>query len=266
MARLGLLADIHGNLEALSRALGVLDAARVDGLVCLGDMVGYHPDGDACLARLEKRGALCIAGNHDLIAAGALDSNRCGLKAQHALARARRDLGGKAARILLGLPRHRLLEGGVACIHGGVDDVCEYMTSEERIATNARRLTNLYPSARACLFGHTHVRAVYVVHDSGVVREPAVGTVSLSRPSAVVFVNPGSVDAARRRGARAELAVLDTERRELTFLDVGYDDAGTERRARAFGYRRPNVPAWLDRPFAKLRGALRFGWAGKGAP
>jgi predicted phosphodiesterase len=248
MARLGVLSDIHGNLAALTRTLEVLDDAGVDGLLCLGDLVGYHPDGDACVEILARRGATSIAGNHDLIAAGLLSSDRCGRKAEFALARARQDLSPATAAFLASLPRRCLIGERVLCIHGTVDDVCEYMTTPEQVRTCQRRAAELFPDARACLFGHTHVPAVFTVERGEVARTPATGTVALERPGATVLVNPGSVDAARRRGGRAEFAILDTARLELTFLETRYDDRRSERRARAAGYRRPRtrlVAEWL---------------------
>ena len=38
MARYGVLADIHGNYEALEAALRHLEARRVDAYLCLGDI------------------------------------------------------------------------------------------------------------------------------------------------------------------------------------------------------------------------------------
>ena len=37
--RFALLADIHGNLEALRAVLGEIDRAAPDGVFCLGDVV-----------------------------------------------------------------------------------------------------------------------------------------------------------------------------------------------------------------------------------
>ena len=41
--RLGLIADIHGNLVALDAVLAALTAARVDEVVCLGDVAALGP-------------------------------------------------------------------------------------------------------------------------------------------------------------------------------------------------------------------------------
>ena len=50
MTTYGVIADIHGNLQALEATLGFLHG-RVDRVVCLGDIVGYTPHANEC-ARL----------------------------------------------------------------------------------------------------------------------------------------------------------------------------------------------------------------------
>src|SRR5262245_57132900 len=77
LARIGLLSDIHGNLAALELVLAALDAAEVDRVVCLGDIVGYNPEANECVATVKERGVAAIAGNHDLIALGRLGFDRC---------------------------------------------------------------------------------------------------------------------------------------------------------------------------------------------
>ena len=63
--RIGLISDLHAQYSALHEALDLLDAASVDRVVCLGDVVEKGPDGDAVVSTLR---ALCIPtvkGNHD---------------------------------------------------------------------------------------------------------------------------------------------------------------------------------------------------------
>jgi len=62
-----------------------------------------------------------------------------------------------------------------------------------------------------------------------------VGTVALAR-EAVCFVNPGSIDAARRGDGRAEWAVLETETGTVSFHSAGYNHARAELRARQVGF------------------------------
>src|SRR5688572_30513028 len=83
--RLGVIADIHGNLHALEAAFATLNREGVDGYVCLGDLVGYGAFPNECVERVAETGAVCVAGNHDLIALGRLPDDQCIPLARHSL-------------------------------------------------------------------------------------------------------------------------------------------------------------------------------------
>jgi predicted phosphodiesterase len=253
MALYGLVADIHGNREALSAALAALEQRGVRALLCLGDIVGYNADPDECVAMLRSRGALSIAGNHDLIALRRLDFARCSSKAMHALKRTRRRLGADSAAYLGALPDRRVIEERVVLVHGGVRDVEQYMVASAHIHENARYLAAEHPAARLCFFGHSHEQRAYAVHE-GSVRELSLAP-SLALPQdRVHFINPGSIDASRKRGERlAEFAVLDTDTWQVEFWRLPYDCAATEAKAAAFGYR---IPPLLERLYNLRRRLL----------
>ena len=63
--RIGLVSDIHADLPALERALGILERAGVDRVVCLGDVVEKGPQPDAVVERLDRLCIPTVAGNHD---------------------------------------------------------------------------------------------------------------------------------------------------------------------------------------------------------
>ena len=90
MALYGVLAGINGNLEALREALGALERRGVRRLVCLGDVVGYNADPDACVALVRSRCWVTLAGSHDLISIGRLEFGRCSTWAEYSLRRTRR--------------------------------------------------------------------------------------------------------------------------------------------------------------------------------
>src|SRR5262245_57782429 len=145
MALYGIVSDIHGNLEALSAAAELLAARGVDRILCLGDIVGYNADADACVRAIEQLGAEAVAGNHDLIAAGALGAERCSDKAAFALRRTRAALAEESRRALLALPQRRVVEGELVLMHGGVLDVSEYVASEARVEENHALLRRIHP-------------------------------------------------------------------------------------------------------------------------
>jgi predicted phosphodiesterase len=68
--RLGLIADIHGNLVALEAALAALASARVDQIVCLGDAAASGPQPQAVLERLRDLGCPVVMGNADAALVG----------------------------------------------------------------------------------------------------------------------------------------------------------------------------------------------------
>ena len=253
MALYGLVADIHGNREALGVALAALERRGVQQLLCLGDIVGYNADPDECVAMLRKRGALSIAGNHDLISLARLDFARCSSKAMHALKRTRRRLAPASADYLAELPDWRLIEEQVLLVHGGVRDVEQYIVTSAHIQQNAGYLAADHPAARLCFFGHSHEQKVYQVRE-GSVRELTLSPAMTLDRNSVYFVNPGSIDASRKRSEkRAEFAVLDTESWRVEFWRLPYDCAATEAKAAAFGYR---IQPWLERFYAIRRRLL----------
>jgi len=65
-----IISDIHSNLAALMAVLQ--DAGEFDAIWCLGDIVGYGPDPNQCVARLREYDHFSIAGNHDWAALGRL--------------------------------------------------------------------------------------------------------------------------------------------------------------------------------------------------
>ncbi|WP_437902122.1 metallophosphoesterase family protein [Sorangium sp. So ce327] len=248
----GIIADIHGNLEALSAVQAFLAERGVERLLCLGDIVGYNADSDVCVRLLARPPTLAIAGNHDLIAIDRIGVERCGTKATFALQRTRVALSSDSKRALALLPRRRLIEGEIVLIHGGVVDPCQYMVSPAHIEANALLLREREPSGRICFFGHTHVQALYEVEAGVATPRPTGERISLGHGRRCFFINPGSVDAARRREKLAELAVFDSSRQEISFHRVPYEHERAERRAAEEGYRM----TWLDKRFAAARTAL----------
>ncbi len=254
MALYGLIADIHGNREALAAALAALDRRGAERLLCLGDIVGYNADPDECVAMVRGRDALAIAGNHDLIGLGRLDFARCSNKAMYALKRTRRTLGASSATFLAALPGHRVIDEHIVLVHGGVRDVEQYLVGPAQIRQNAAYLRADFPAARLCFFGHSHEQRIYEVQGDEVREIPADPAVALRRER-LYFINPGSVDASRKAGAKlAEFAVLDTDAWRIELARVRYDCAATEAKAAVFGFR---IPPLVERLYGARRRLLR---------
>jgi diadenosine tetraphosphatase ApaH/serine/threonine PP2A family protein phosphatase len=117
------------------------------------------------------------------------------------------------------------------------------MTNARHVLENIAYLQEDFPKARVCFYGHTHEQRVFEVVGE-TVRDipPSVVDLSLHRH---YFVNPGSVDASRKRHCKlAEFAIFDSDALTVEFGNTRYDERSTEERAAAGGYR---LPQWRDR-------------------
>jgi predicted phosphodiesterase len=155
--RCAIISDIHGNLDALQTVLA--DAGEVDALWCLGDLVGYGPEPNACVDLLRNRGAVCVAGNHDWAAIGKMDTADFNPEASEAARWTGAQLSPENLAYLEGLPTQLVTgEGGAfTLVHGSPrDPVWEYLTH-----LSAARLNFAYFQTHYCLVGHTHVPLVF---------------------------------------------------------------------------------------------------------
>jgi len=215
--RLGLLGDVHANLAALEAALDFLASSAVDAYVCTGDLVGYGPQPNECVARVTALGGICVAGNHDLIALGELTTERCIPLARDSLEWTRRRLDERALAALRALPRRASARGGVVVAHGSLTDPQQYV----RTAEEATAQIGAAPEADVVVLGHTH-SPLAVGERRGMLLTGGEGVVRLA-PDERHVLNPGSVGQSRDRRACARVAVLDLERREVAFHALPYD-------------------------------------------
>ena len=70
--RVAVISDVHGNRHAFEAVLEAIAATDCRELWCLGDVVGYGADPDACVELAREHAAICLAGNHDLGVTGAI--------------------------------------------------------------------------------------------------------------------------------------------------------------------------------------------------
>jgi predicted phosphodiesterase len=101
--RLSLLSDIHGNIEALGAV--VCEGTRgVDAWVCLGDIVSYGANPQACLHAVQELTDEVVLGNHDAAAIGQTDLANFNPHARRAAEWTTEQLGESERRYLASLP------------------------------------------------------------------------------------------------------------------------------------------------------------------
>ena len=66
VTKLGVLADIHGDIVALDTALARLHKMGCDPILCAGDLIDIEPFGEEVIQRLKaEKNVICILGNHE---------------------------------------------------------------------------------------------------------------------------------------------------------------------------------------------------------
>ena len=226
--RVGLLSDVHANLQALESVLAALDAdGRPERLWVTGDTVGYGPDPSEVLALLRERDALLVQGNHDRAVATGDGLEWFHERAAIAVRMHAKWLSAEERDLLGSLPLTPSTNGFTLC-HGSLrDPLWEYVATTPVAAASLA----LAPTPFACN-GHTHVPALFVEGAKGLKAHlPAIDTPYSLAPRSVL--NPGSVGQPRDGDARAAYAVIDTTGLTVTFRRVAYPFAETQRRIRA---------------------------------
>lgn len=224
MARVAILSDVHGNLEALESVVKAARAQRVDAYWHLGDLVGYNADPKACLEILRDFGARGVQGNHDLAALDPQIAESFNVLAYEAIHYTIRQLNSAHLAQLHSLPLCRIMEGGALLCHGTPETPHSYILN----LYQARRIFNLmrkkFPEIRLCFFGHTHQQKVWIQDPRGKVTSYEFSEKTLVLDAQDLYlINPGSVGQPRQRDNRARFLIFDTDQRAVTFHAIAYD-------------------------------------------
>ena len=228
--RVLVISDVHSNLIALETVLA--DAPAFDTVWSLGDIVGYGPQPNACIARLCAYDHLAVAGNHDWGVLGRLDLSRFNDVARQANLWSREKLTA-SSNLYLSLLEILQIEGPCTIAHGSPrSPIWEYILHESVALANYDHF-----ETPICLVGHSHVPMILRRVDSGDLEilqaDPEQGEIDLSIGRHII--NPGSVGQPRDGDPRAAYALLDTDAMTVSFHRVAYDVERVQARMREAG-------------------------------
>lgn len=237
-----LLADIHGNAEALSAVLTHARDWPDARILVAGDVVGYGPDPEACIELLAERGALVVAGNHEGMVLGRIGLGQCNHAGILAARWTREVLSARAWRWLAELPDRREIEDSLLLFHGDLDDPTRYLDRASRADALLASLDERGIAATRVVCGHTHQPGVHRAGEPW--GKPAMSTPIVLRPERRCLINPGAVGQSRFEALVARYARYDDAADELVFHAVPYDEAAVCRKLRKAGLvPRVSVPA-----------------------
>src|SRR3954471_9569812 len=221
--------DIHGNRHAFEAVIAAAEAAGAEELWCLGDLVGYGAEPDACVALAEAHCSIVLAGNHDLAVVEVLSLEDFSRGAA---------LAARWTQEVISRATHDFLSGlrplgecqGYGLFHASPrDPIWEYVLSglTAELCFDATDF-------RVSFIGHSHV-ALSFHRPEG---EPASGTtrragIELDLSEGEWLINPGSAGQPRDGDPRAAWLLLATERQAAIYQRSDYDIAGAQAAIRA---------------------------------
>jgi diadenosine tetraphosphatase ApaH/serine/threonine PP2A family protein phosphatase len=224
-----IVADVHGNLEALETVLADLERIRPDSIQCLGDFVGYGASPNECMARLLPMIENAVAGNHDLAACGRIDLRYFNASAAAAARWTDESLTPPHRRYLEELPLEAEWRGALL-VHASpaAPEEWRYVLSPEA-ATAEMEATRF----DLCFIGHSHFPGVFDLNGPRV-RYTRAAEVALQAGHRYL-VNVGSVGQPRDGDPRAAYLLYDEAARTLRHVRLEYDLEGAMRRIRDAG-------------------------------
>jgi predicted phosphodiesterase len=228
--QIAILTDVHGNRPAFEAIIAAAEKSGADELWCLGDLVGYGAEPDACVALAEEHCSICLAGNHDLAVVDVLSLEEFSRGARIAAEWTRDTISEETREFLLALSP----EGGAygyGLFHASPrDPIWEYVLSglTAELCFDATEY-------RVSFIGHSHV-ALSFNRPEG---EPASG--STRREGDVMeladtghwLINPGGAGQPRDGDPRAAWLKLDTESQTATWCRAEYDIPAAQAAIRA---------------------------------
>jgi predicted phosphodiesterase len=223
--RVAVISDIHSNRQALEAVLEAIEAAEADEIWCLGDLVGYGADPDACTALVRERCDLCLGGNHDLAVLGALNISTFSETAAAAVEWTRENVSEATLEFLASLDPAGSKEG-IGLFHASPrDPIWEYVLSLDQAEAGLDA-----QEERVGLIGHSHV-ALFFLRPLGVRHGYAQGAQAGDGAEIEVgegewLLNPGSVGQPRDGDPRAAWLELDTAHWTGHYHRVPYDIEG----------------------------------------
>ncbi len=220
--RVAIVTDIHANRQALEAVLAAIDESECESTWCLGDVVGYGADPDACAELIREHAGICLAGNHDLAVTGAMSAEDFSEIARLAAEWTASVISAQTREFLESLAPSDESQP-VSLYHASArDPVWEYVLSPLQAD-----LSFEVAPARISVVGHTHVALAFHRFDGEVATgETRHADDELDLSDGHWLLNPGSVGQPRDGDPRAAWLELDTEAWTARWRRTEYDIEG----------------------------------------
>lgn len=227
------ISDVHGNLAALEAVLEDIGRRGAREVLFLGDAVGYGPEPNECVALIEERCTLRVAGNHDWAVLGLTNADLFNPLALAAIRWTEEALGMEARERMNAWPLVASLpEPDALLVHSGPEAPEEWPYVISR--ADASRALRFFKH-RLCLLGHSHLPFIAEAGRTG--EAEFLGGRAVFRTGMRYVINTGSVGQPRDGDPRACYLLLDG--RSVELVRVEYPAEATQRKMRRAGLPEP---------------------------
>ena len=213
--KIGIIGDIHGNLEALTAVLEAAESLGVQRYVCIGDIVGYNANPHECMEIVRSLDLITVVkGNHDAYVS--TNDPLTNFNPQAAAAVYWTRLKTPPARFTV--------------VHATLDNPTMWGYVFDRYTASDAFQYQWMP---VCFFGHTHTPLAFEKYLSDVTGG-VYSTIKVV-PNHKYLVNVGSVGQPRDRDPRAAFATYEVESGTIQLHRVEYDVEAAQQKIIAAG-------------------------------
>jgi len=250
--RYAIISDIHSNLHAFKQALEEIEVAKVDKIICLGDVVGYNALPSECIKLLQEHPKVkkVFGGNHDSDVCR-FDTLRSGeimemsVDAYKGAEYSSSNISDAEKEWLGGLPVQEVIEDPHMpfwCSHYSPNKCTVYgYILNKSSGMEASSTLKLLGKANLFFFGHTHL-PTYIkrAYESFGEFHFDMGR-HLENDTYVIdgkfcyLINPGAIGQPRNGGITS-FAILDTEERTVKIQGFEYNIKPAQQAIEEAGY------------------------------
>lgn len=222
--RIAIISDIHANLEALTKALSVIDDQKPDEIICLGDVVGYGPDPNQCIDMVRKCSSIVLMGNHDYAVTHTEATENFNPIAKEAVFWTREQISEDNLNFLSLLPYTHKVDD-IYFVHSTPQEPEEW----HYVFTWNDAMTQFdHFEEKVCFIGHSHVPQIYYSDTSTTM------SFSLSKETKYL-INVGSIGQPRDGNPRLSFGIFDTDKWYYQPYRFEYDTEATAHKIRERG-------------------------------
>ena len=204
-----IISDIHSNLEALTKALEIIDDKNVDEIICLGDVVGYGANPNECVDIVKKRCSTVVLGNHDAAALDPSVAHDFNAIARKAVFWTAEQLTDENKEYLQSRSMTERKEN-ILFVHSSpeVPDAWDYILDNDDAYSALQHFDE-----QICFIGHTHVPGIFHLH----------GRAKTISRDEKYLVNVGSIGQPRDGNPKLAFGIFDSTSWEYELVRSEYD-------------------------------------------